>query len=54
MFAQSIGEYGALGSLASGVESLAYSVTTWVGSISPTTWVIIIVVVIGGFAWSRR
>ena len=54
MFAQSLGEYGSLGSIASRVESLAYSVRRWLGHVSPTTWVVVAIVVIGLFFWSRR
>jgi hypothetical protein len=54
MFAQSLGEYGALGSIASRVESLSYSFGSWLGHISPTTWVVVAIVVIGLFLWSRR
>jgi hypothetical protein len=54
MFAQSLGEYGNLGSIASRVESLAYSVRTWLGHIRPTTWVVVAILVIGLFLWSRR
>ena len=54
MFAQSLGEYGGLGSIASVVESLAYSVRRWLGDITPTTWVVVAIVVIGLYLWSRR
>jgi drug/metabolite transporter (DMT)-like permease len=54
MFAQSMGEYGALGSIASSVESLAYSVRRWLEHISPATWVVVAIVAIGLYLWSRR
>ena len=54
MFAQSLGEYGAIGSLASGVQQLAYSISTWLGSLSATTWVIAAVVVLGLVVLMRR
>jgi hypothetical protein len=54
MFAQSLGEYGASGSLASAVQQLAYSVSTWLGSVSATTWIIVAVVVFGLIALMRR
>jgi hypothetical protein len=54
MFAQSLGEYGALSSIATRAESLAYSVRAWLGDLSPTTWVLAAVVLIGLFLWSRR
>ena len=54
MFAQSLGDYGTLGSITSRVESLAYSVRSWLGHISPMTWVVVAIVVVGLFLWSRR
>jgi hypothetical protein len=54
MFAQSVGDYGSLGSITSRVESLSYSVRYFLGSLSPTTWVLVAIVVIGMFFWSRR
>jgi hypothetical protein len=54
MFAQSLGDYGSLGSITTRVESLSYSVRSFFGSLSPTTWVLIAIVVIGMFFWSRR
>jgi len=54
MFAQSLGEYGALGSLASGVQQLAYSISTWLGTFSATTWIVAAVVVLGLFVLIRR
>ena len=41
MFAQAIGEYGAAGSLGASLQSAVYSASTYLGSISPTTWVLI-------------
>jgi hypothetical protein len=54
MFAQSLGDYAALGSIASRVESLSYSVRSWLGHVSPTTWVLVAIVVVGLFLLSRR
>jgi len=54
MFAQSLGDYGSLCSITSRVESLAYSVRSSLGSLSPTTWVLIGLAAIGMFFWSRR
>jgi len=54
MFAQSLGDYGSLSSIATRVESLIYSVRSWVGGVSPTTWVIVAVVGLGLFFLSRR
>jgi hypothetical protein len=54
MFAQAIGEYGAAGSLGASVQSFAYSVGVWFGSVSPMTWAVVAVVVVGLFFWLRR
>ena len=54
IFAQSLVEYGALDSLASGVQQLTYSISTWLGSLSTTEWIIAIVVVLGLFFLTRR
>jgi hypothetical protein len=54
VFAQSVGEYGALGSLASVLEQLTYSVSAWIGSITPVTWIIGAVVLVGLMIFSRR
>jgi hypothetical protein len=55
MLAQSLVEYGALESLATGAEYLVYSIRTGLDRVSDTTWV-----TIGGITlvllvlWSRR
>jgi hypothetical protein len=54
MFAQSLVEYGSLSSIATRAESLAYSVRSWFGSLSPTTWVVVAIVGLGLFFWKRR
>ncbi len=54
MFAQSLGDYGSLSSIATRAESLAFSVRWWLGSFSATTWVVVAVVGLGLFFWSRR
>jgi hypothetical protein len=54
ILAQSLGEYGGLSSLASGVEQLTYSIRTWLGSLSATTWIIAAIVVVGLFIVTRR
>ena len=54
IFAQSLGEYGALGSLASGIQQLTYSIRAWLGSLSATTWVITAIVVVGLIFFTRR
>jgi hypothetical protein len=54
IFAQSVGEYGGLGSLASGVQQLTYSISAWLGSLSATTWIIAAIVVVGLVILTRR
>jgi hypothetical protein len=54
IFAQSLGEYGGLSSLASGVQQLTYSISTWLGSLSATTWIIAAIVVAGLLIVTRR
>jgi ABC-type molybdate transport system permease subunit len=54
MFAQSLGEYGALGSLASGVQQLTYSISTRLGNLGASTWIIAAVVVLGLIVLRRR
>lgn len=54
IFAQSLGEYGALGSLASGIQQLSYSIGAWFGSLSATTWIIAAIVVVGLVFLTRR
>jgi hypothetical protein len=54
MFAQSVVEYGALGSFSSGIQSAAYTVSAWIGTVSPTTWVIAVVALIGLIVFLRR
>lgn len=54
MFAQSLADYGSLSSIATRGESLAYSVRAWVGSAGPATWVVVAIVGLVLFFWSRR
>ena len=54
MFAQSIGDYASLGSIVTRAEAMVYSARWWLGDLSPTTWVIVAVCVLGMFLWSRR
>jgi len=46
VYAQSLVEYGALGSIVAGLEQSALSVRTWMTSLSPTTWTIVGVVIV--------
>ena len=54
VFAQSIGEYGGVGSLASGIQQFAYSASAWLGTITPTTWIVGAAVLLGLMIFSRR
>ena len=54
IFAQSLVEYGGLSSLTSGVQQLTYSIGSWLGSLSTTTWIIAAIVVVGLFIVTRR
>ena len=54
MFAQSLGEYGSLGSFGSAVQQLTYTISTWLGSLSATTWVVVAIVVVGLVILRRR
>jgi hypothetical protein len=54
LFAQSLGEYGGLASLASGLQQLTYSISVWLGSVRPTTWIIAAVIVVGLLVLTRR
>ena len=54
IFAQSLGEYISLSSLMSGIQQLTYSVTTWLGSLSATTWIIAAVAIVGLLILTRR
>ena len=53
VFAQALGEY-VLGSLASGVQDLTDSISTWLGSLSETTWMTIAASVAVAFVLSTR
>ena len=54
IFAQSIGEYISLSSLMSGIQELTDSATTWLESLSTTTWIIVAIVVVGLVILRRR
>ena len=54
IFAQSLGEYVSLGSLGSRIQELSYSISTWLGSLSATTWIIALIVVVGLVVLTRR
>ena len=54
VFAQSLGEYVSLSSLMSGVQQLTYEVSSWLGSLTTTQWIIAAVVIVGLFFLTRR
>jgi hypothetical protein len=54
MLAQSLGDYGALGSIASSVQSLIDSTRSWLGDVSPMTWALMAIVLVGLIVWGRR
>jgi hypothetical protein len=54
IFAQSLLEYGALDSLASELQHQWYSISTWLGTLSTTEWIIAAIVVFGLFRLTRR
>ena len=54
LFAQSVVEYGAASSLSTTIQSLTYSVGTWLEGISATTWVVVAIVVVGLVVFVRR
>jgi hypothetical protein len=54
IIAQAIGEYGALGSMLAAPQQLAYDVADWLGSLSPTTWVVAAAVVLAFVFLKRR
>jgi hypothetical protein len=54
IFAQSLGEYGALGSVASGIQQLAYAVSTSLQGISTRTWIIVAIALVALVFVKRR
>ena len=55
MFAQNLVERGSLDALASSLQRSGDTVGTWIASVSPTTWLVLaVVVVFGVIVWSRR
>jgi hypothetical protein len=55
LFAQSLAERGSLDSIASNLQRSSDDVGNWLSSVSPTTWVIVVgVLLIGVLIWSRR
>jgi hypothetical protein len=55
LFAQSLVEHGSLDSMASNLQRSTDTVGTWLSDVSPTTWMVLgVVVVVGLIVWSRR
>jgi hypothetical protein len=55
LLAQSLVEHGSLDSMASNLQHSTDSVGTWLSDVSPTTWIVLgLVVVVGLIVWSRR
>jgi hypothetical protein len=55
LFAQNLVEHGSLDSVASNIQRSSDSISGWLATVSPTTWMILAaVVVVGFFVWSRR
>jgi hypothetical protein len=55
LFAQNLVEHGSLDALASNLQRSGDTVGTWITNVSPTTWIVLgVVVVFGLIVWSRR
>ena len=54
MFAQSLGEYGGLGSFGSTIQTALYSAGAWIRELSPMNWAVIAIVLVGLFVFLRR
>ena len=54
VFAQNLVEHGSLDTVGSNLQRSSDNFTSWVHSISPTTWVIVGIVLLAFFVWSRR
>ena len=54
IFAQSMLEYGALDSIVSELQHQWNSISTWLGTLSTTEWIIAVIVVFGLFRLTRR
>jgi hypothetical protein len=55
LFAQNLVEHGSLDSIASNLQRSTDTVGTWLTDVSPTTWIVLGVVIVVGFViWSRR
>jgi hypothetical protein len=55
LFAQNLVEHGSLDSIASNLQRSTDTVGTWLTDVSPTTWIVLgVVIVVGLVIWSRR
>jgi len=55
LFAQNLVEHGSLDSIASNIQRSTDTIGTWVSNISPTTWIVLGVIVAASLiVWSRR
>lgn len=54
VFAQALGEYGVAATLSAAAQQLAYTVGSWLGDVSTTTWIVAAVVVLGLVIFKRR
>ncbi|HTK28864.1 MAG TPA: hypothetical protein VL309_04905 [Vicinamibacterales bacterium] len=54
VIAQSLGEYGGASGFGAGIQAAAYTLGAWVESVSPGTWVAIVIVIAALFLFSRR
>ena len=55
LFAQNLVEHGSLDAIASNLRRSTDTVSTWLTDVSPTTWLVLGVVIVAGLVvWSRK
>jgi hypothetical protein len=55
LFAQNLIEHGSLDSIASNFQRSTDTVSSWLATVSPTTWIVLGgIVLVGLLVWSRR